>query len=161
MRHEWPCSVLFSRLEVMLADGVFDADEQGELLRTLLDFVALRTAAQHPKASPCMSLPHVSLDAPYDEPCPTIDYEARRFVVTGEFACAKRPDVVSRIEQLGGDVSNSVSKKTNFLIVGSLGNELWKAQGYGTKLEKAVALRNDGAHIRIVGEKHWFESLPT
>jgi NAD-dependent DNA ligase len=89
-----------------------------------------------------------------------IDYVGRIFVVTGDFACATRNQVISRIESLGGDVASGVSKKVSFLVIGSLGCELWKTEGYGTKIEKAVEFRSAGAPIRIVSEKHWFDTLP-
>jgi NAD-dependent DNA ligase len=162
MREQWPCSVLMSRIDEMLSDGVLDPEEQGELLKRMLDFVALRHASAAivinvPKGAE--PLPAVTLSSPYDDPAPSIEYPGRIFVVTGDFACAKRSDIVSKIESQGGDVASSVSKKVHFLLIGSLGSELWKADGYGTKIEKAIELRNAGAPIRIVAEKHWFESL--
>jgi len=161
MRNQWPASVLFTRIEEMLADGMLDSDEQAELLRRLLDFVALREVAAAPlEPELTEALPQITLDSPFDNPPPEIEHLGRIFVVTGDFACAKRPDVVGRIESLGGSVNNSVSRKVNFLLVGSLGCDMWKTEGYGTKIEKAVELRRAGAPVRIVGERHWFDRLP-
>lgn len=164
LRNQWPGSVLFARIEAMLSDGALDPGEQSELLQRMRDFVAMREAAaaasEDTKLAVDVALPAITVDSPFDAPPPPIDYLGRIFVVTGDFACAKRSHVVGRIESLGGDVAASVSKKVNFLVVGSLGCELWKTEGYGTKIEKAVELRNAGVPLRIVAEKHWFESLP-
>jgi NAD-dependent DNA ligase len=164
LRNQWPGSVLFARLEAMLEDGVLDPDEQRELIQRMTDFISMRAAAAEAaddaKLVFNLALPTVTLNSPFDAPPPKIEYVGRVFVVTGDFACAKRSHVVGRIESLGGDVASGISKKANFLVVGSLGCELWKTEGYGTKIEKAVELRNAGAPIRIVAEKHWFETLP-
>jgi hypothetical protein len=40
-------------------------------------------------------------------------------------------------------------------MVGSVGNEQWRHSTYGTKIMKAVELREAGASIAIVGEDHW------
>ena len=80
--------------------------------------------------------------------------------MTGDFAAAKRGEVISRIESLGGSVNNTVSRKIHFLLVGSLGSELWSSGNYGTKIERAIELRRAGTPIRIVAEKTWFEALP-
>ena len=135
-------------------------------LRSLLEFIQLREAAEKNAAALDIAarsraiLSPVTVDSPFDDPAPGIEHLGRMFVVTGEFACAKRSAVVSRIESLGGSVNGAVSKKIHYLVVGSLGSELWKAQGYGTKIEKAVELRRGGAPIRIVAEETWFRALP-
>jgi DNA ligase (NAD+) len=51
--------------------------------------------------------------------------------VTGSLSKYSRDEIERRIEQLGGRAASSVSKKTDFLIVG---------EAAGTKLEKAQSL---------------------
>ncbi len=56
----------------------------------------------------------------------------KKFVVTGKFDGYSRDDLVSMIENGGGAVSGSVSKKTDFVIVGEdAGSKLTKAQDLG------------------------------
>ncbi|MCX7908260.1 MAG: NAD-dependent DNA ligase LigA [Ignavibacteria bacterium] len=45
--------------------------------------------------------------------------EGLTFVLTGELSSFTRSEAKAKIEQLGGKVSSSVSKKTNYLIVGA------------------------------------------
>lgn len=42
------------------------------------------------------------------------------------------------------------SEKVHYLVVGSVGNEQWRHSTYGTKIMKAVELREAGASIAIV-----------
>lgn len=56
-------------------------------------------------------------------------------------------------------IGNSVSKKVHFLVVSSIGNDQWLHSSYGTKIKKAVELRNSGVPIAIISETHWQEVL--
>ena len=57
------------------------------------------------------------------------------FVVTGKLENYSREEISKKIEDFGGIVKNSVSKKTDFLIVGEdSGSKLKKAQELGTKI---------------------------
>ena len=56
----------------------------------------------------------------------------KKFVVTGKFEGITRDDIVSIIEENGGENLSSVSKKTDFLIVGeNAGSKLAKAESLG------------------------------
>ena len=57
------------------------------------------------------------------------------FVLTGTLEKFTREDATKKIEELGGVVKNSVSKKTDFLVVGeNAGSKLTKAQELGIKI---------------------------
>ena len=57
------------------------------------------------------------------------------FVVTGKLNRYSREEISKKIEKMGGIVKNSVSKKTDFLIVGEdSGNKLKKAEELGVKI---------------------------
>ena len=159
MRDTWPANVLFARIGAMLADGVLDADEQRELLGTMLQFIECRDIArQHAAAPERLAQPsRATVHSPYDDPLPAIVHAGRRFVVTGDFASARRAEVHARIEELGGTATSAVSGRTHYVVIGSLGSELWAGGNYGTKIEKAIELRNAGVAIRLVSEKHWLE----
>ena len=58
-----------------------------------------------------------------------------RFVVTGRLRESSRSDIQGRIKAAGGAVSGSVSKKTNYLIVGEdAGSKLADAEALGVKV---------------------------
>ncbi|MNF12093.1 hypothetical protein D3C80_2134780 [compost metagenome] len=52
-----------------------------------------------------------------------------------------------------------MSKKIHYLVVGAIGNEQWLHSTYGTKIKKAVELREAGAPLAIVSEEHWQQAV--
>ena len=58
----------------------------------------------------------------------------KSFVITGSFEDMTRDEISHLIESNGGKVSNSISKKTNYLVLGTdPGSKLDKAKEFGTK----------------------------
>lgn len=60
--------------------------------------------------------------------------------------------------QRGGAIA-SVSKKLDYLVIGEIGSRDWIHSTHGRKIEKAVELRNGGARLAIVSERHWQAGL--
>jgi DNA ligase (NAD+) len=65
---------------------------------------------------------------------PPMPLAGKTFVLTGEFRNYKREDLRERIRALGGKVTNSVSQKTDYVIVG---------EGSGQKLQDALNLQKE------------------
>jgi len=62
------------------------------------------------------------------------ELSGKKFVVTGKFDGLSRDEIVEIIEKNGGEAIGSVSKKTDFLIVGeNAGSKLSKAESLGIK----------------------------
>jgi DNA ligase (NAD+) len=58
----------------------------------------------------------------------------KTFVVTGTLPTLKRDEAKALIQSAGGKVTDSVSKKTNYLVVGAdAGSKLEKAQSLGVQ----------------------------
>jgi len=72
----------------------------------------------------------------------------KTFVITGTLDAFSREITKERIEALGGKVTNSVSKKTDYLVVG---------RDPGTKLDKAtklgVSTLDEAGFLALVGER--------
>lgn len=144
-------NILYRRLANMLQDGILDSEESAELLNMLHSFAGVSTAK--PKASDNGFTP--PNDLPFDDPIPDIVWNGRVFVFTGIMAYGPRKACEALVVERGGIIGAGVSKKIHYLVVGSIGNEQWRHSTYGTKIIKAVELREQGVPISIVGEEQW------
>ena len=62
-------------------------------------------------------------------------FEGKTFVLTGTLPTLTRQQATEMIEKLGGKVSSSVSKKTDFVLAGEdAGSKLVKAQNLGVEV---------------------------
>lgn len=146
---EYPFAPIYRLLSDILSDGVIDDEESADLHDTLIRFVGGEAFdAKGQTASLATSLP-------VTEPQPTISHTGAVFVVTGTFAFGTRSAVHEAIEQRGGLIGGSPSRKTNYLVIGELGSRDWINSNAGTKILKAVSLRDAGHPIAIVSEPHW------
>lgn len=74
--------------------------------------------------------------------------EGLQFVLTGSLPSLSREDAASMIEQAGGRVTGSVSKKTNYVVVGEdPGSKLEKARSLGIETVDEAGLR------RLIGRQ--------
>ncbi|RUM60093.1 MAG: DNA ligase (NAD(+)) LigA, partial [Persephonella sp.] len=67
------------------------------------------------------------------------------FVFTGALNCCSREEAKSMVESLGGKVSNSVSRKTSFVVVG---------ENPGSKYDKALKLG-----VKILNEEEFLKLI--
>jgi DNA ligase (NAD+) len=81
----------------------------------------------------------------YQPAAPAGPFAGKTFVLTGTLPTLTREEATARIESLGGKVSGSVSKKTDFVVAG---------EDAGSKLDKAQKLG-----VKIIGEKEFLAML--
>lgn len=140
----WPFNLLRRRVEMVLADGVVDAEERVDLL-ALLDGL-------HGGALPEMGIASgMSTTLPIDTDASVV-FSQMTFCPTGKFVFGSRSKVERAIVERGGAIAGVPTKKTNFLVVGSLASRDWATTTYGRKIEAALALQASGMPIVIVGE---------
>ena len=80
-----------------------------------------------------------------EKPASHLSLSGKIFVLTGILAKFKRDDAKNKIEELGGKVSGSVSKKTDFVVAGAEA---------GTKLNEAIKLG-----IKVLNEEEFLMLL--
>ena len=70
-------------------------------------------------------------------------FAGKTFVLTGTLPTLTREEATAKIEALGGKVSGSVSKKTDFVLAGEeAGSKLTKAQELGVKILNEAEFQN-------------------
>lgn len=142
-------NLLYQRISLMLQDGILDPEESTELLDLLRSFTGL------PAATPTAQTYSAASTLPLNKPEPEIAWDSRVFVFTGVMAFGPRKECERLVRERGGAIGSGVSKKVDYLVVGSVGNEQWRHSSYGTKIIRAVELREAGTPIAIVGEEQW------
>ena len=145
----WPGDVLHRRVKSVLEDGKVTPDERAHLVDTLTKLVGGRL-------DELANLTHVT-DMIFDD-VPEVRFPGYVFCLTGNFVYAPREVCIRETEQRGGLVKSGVSKKLDYLVVGGLGSPEWKHGSFGTKIEKAMQLKQK-ASIVIVHEDRWAQSL--
>lgn len=151
-RHEdqaevWPLAELHRLFDQFLKDGKVDAQER---LR-LFDF--LSAIACSAEASGLAS------DRIYDESA-DVTIEGRSFVFTAKLDCGPRKKAQSWVVSLGGECHKSIRLDTDYLVVGALGTDNWKASRYGTKIEAVIYNRErKGASTKIVRELDFMRAV--
>jgi len=148
---QWPANVLYRRISRMMADGLLDAEEQRELIETLVEL----TGAPAPDAS----VKSGSTALPLCTPLPVVSFPGKLFCFTGKFASGTRSQVQEAVIALGADVKSSPTSKTSYVVIGSIGSTDWIHSTHGRKIEKAVALRYEGKPIHIIAEEYWAECV--
>lgn len=63
-----------------------------------------------------------------------------RIALTGNFECCSRAEAETALAQMGAKITNSISSKTNYLIVGGMGSDRWKYNNGGGKIQQATQL---------------------
>lgn len=91
-------------------------------------------------------------------PCECSSLKGKYIVITGELTSMSRPEVERLATSAGAIVKQSVSRKTNILVVGIQNLETTKGSEKSTKHRRAEELNAEGYNIAIIGEAQ-FRSL--
>lgn len=154
----YPFDEINGMLHAILADRKVSEDERGQLMALFSDIIDFTSS---------FNLNQIDFDRLKEKysisgVCaanPEISFENKVFCFTGESYRAKRAEIAKIINSLGGRFNADVSKKVDYLIVGSSGNPCWAYSCYGRKIEDAVGLRRAGAKIVIVNENDFWAKV--
>jgi len=153
----WPFPDLKARLDAVLVCGAVTPVECSELTGILKALIGKSTVFSDPR------LPGRGMaEAPqviFNDPPPIVEFPGREFCVTRIFAFGQRGAVEKAIHDGGGTTVKSPTTSTHYLVVGSFVAPSWNHGNFGTKINRALSLRDNGAPIAIVGEEHWKKFL--
>lgn len=147
--HQPLIATLYDRVRDILSDGVADADECADLLAALSRFTAGEVElGEAPKAT----------TLPLCNPAPSLTFAGKQYCFTGTFSFGQRKHCEQAVEVRGGS-AGSLTRKTDFLVIGAYATESWKHSSFGHKILKAAEMRAGGLPISIISEEHWSNSL--
>lgn len=141
---------LLEKVSAMLEDNILDDDEASELFSTLETLSGGTT--KFGEISKPSSLP-------LDSPTPKITFEDKHFLFTGTCAFGTRKQCQDEISKLNGIAVSSVTKKLDYLVIGSYVTDSWIHETFGRKIEKAMEYRESGLSLKIVSEEEWAKSM--
>jgi hypothetical protein len=154
LRMVWPFDEIDALITEIMSDGVVDKQEHHVLTNFCNQFLSDTT-------SMIIDLP-IEVELLRNGVCsamPVMQFERKLFCLTGTFKNGKKNELGQIIIDLGGDVSESVRKDLDYLIIGGKGSECWAFACYGRKVEKAMVFRKEGLPIQIVHEFDFWDAV--
>lgn len=142
--------------------GISSKDQFKDVLRT-------RIGAMYPGGyDPCQTISTRKHSWNYDfskvvgDPAkhkPESIFYGRTVVITGVLGSMTRNDAAQVIADIGGINGTSVTKKTDYLIVGQQDYRIVGEDGMSKKQEKAMAMKAVGAEIEILSEADFLKNI--
>jgi NAD-dependent DNA ligase len=151
IRDQWPASAIHCRIQDILADGIITGEEREDLLAKLQE---LTGNYFNDTGSATIEGPAMPLD---DDP--SIFFRNMSYCFTGEFLYGTRAACERVVLRLGAMALSNVTKRLNYLVIGSNCSPAWTGETYGRKIEQAVRYREEGHEICIISEKQWTHAL--
>lgn len=145
----YPYDEIRSLIISVLLDNIIDEEERTILMAYFNQFVTIQDSEVK------QTIKDKTVDVNISGLCtsePDVTFEGKTFCITGVLQRGNRENLQRDIIKLGGIPIDSISKKTDYLIVGDNGNPAWAFSCYGRKVEKAINLRKDGHTIMLIHE---------
>lgn len=144
---KWPGDLIHLRLNDILADDVITDEEAKDLFNTLSKIVA-QTFRETGLATGMAT--QYLCDDPEE-----VDLNGQLVCFTGDFPSGNRSMQESIAAELGATPQKTVTKKTGYLVLGTMASRDWKFSSYGRKIEKVLENRKKGASTLILSEYCW------
>lgn len=152
----YPYDEVRSLVLSIVADKKIDEDERAILTAFIKQFVELKNNETSEK------IDRDTIDINISGICaidPDIIFDNKTFCITGILSRGNRSQLQEAIQNKGGIPVNTISKKTDYLIIGDNNNSCWTYSCYGRKVEKALDLRKSGHTIILVHEFDVFDAI--
>jgi hypothetical protein len=148
----YPANLLARRLERIFRDGRVDRRERARL------GALLSQLAQNPFGLAASF--HLATDLPITRPAPDVVFESQTFVFAGEMAYGPTHACEREVLDLGGACERSISRRTDYVVIGALAATDWSQSAFGGLVDEVVQYRARGVPIAVVTEEHWAAALP-
>ena len=148
---EWPASLLVSRLNDILKDGVITPEENADLLQTIKEISGQRfeeTGVAHGMSTEF-----------FEDLLDVFSHEGQCLCFSGKFVTGTRKVVESTAQQLGASVKGDVTNDVTTLVIGTLASRDWRFSSHGRKIEKAIKLKEKGVPVVIITERTWLKYI--
>lgn len=152
LKNNYPGRELYALVKDILSDGVITPEESATLHKALVDFTGcdLESGVVDGLAT------RLPVDTDFSP-----EIVGKFFCLTGVFMAGKRSIVEERVKAAGGHVIGNITKKLDYLVIGTLSSRDWKFSSHGRKIEKAISYRDEeGAKLKIISEENLFDLLP-
>lgn len=147
----WPGNIIAARIAEAVSDGVITETERAYLLETL-NALSGESFMETGSAAPEVAA------LPIDDAAPIV-FESRTFCFTGNFVFGTRAECQRIVEKLGGVAADNITRKLDYLVIGSIVSENWANSSFGRKIEKAASLQQDGCPVKMITESRWTQAL--
>jgi len=148
----WPANMLARRLERIFADGRLESRER-ERLSAMLSQLAENSSGL------ALGFP-LATDLPITRPEPDVTFEGQTFVFAGQMAYGPTHQCEREVIELGGTCERGINRRTDYVVIGSLGAGDWMQSDFGTLVDEVVQYRARGVRIAVITEEHWAAALP-
>lgn len=145
----WPYDELRSLVLSIISDKKIEEEERLVLMAFINQFVDIKDNDVKDSISSQIEDVKISGHCTSD---PQVEFEGKTFCITGILKSGSRSAMQKTISSLGGIPINTISRNTDYLIVGDNGNQAWAFSCYGRKVERAIELRKEGHTITLIHE---------
>lgn len=152
----YPYDEIRSLILSIISDGKIDEEEKLVLKAYINQFVNLENKEIEKQINRETNDINISGHCTSD---PKIELDGKTFCITGVLKSGNRASLENMISNLGGIPTKSLTKKTDYLIVGDNGNPAWAFACYGRKVEKALDLRKNGHKISLIHEFDFMDAI--
>ena len=143
--HSFPLNVIKNRINDILADNIITQGERDDFYKTLIQIVG---DDYHESGSASGSSTAYGIEEPN-----SINISGSLFCLTGAFISGTRDKCEQKLTKFGGKTVKTVTKKLDYLVIGSLSSRDWIAGSHGRKIEKALHYKENGNHVMLISEE--------
>lgn len=147
----WPGSMIHRKITEVLADGIVTEEERDHLHKTLAGLVGNDFCLTGSGSPEVASLPI--------EDAVTVQLKDSSVCHTGDFLFGTRAACERATLRAGGMPVDSVSRRVEYLVIGTRVSPHWAHTSFGRKIQKAVTLQEEGHAIEIISEARWVQAL--